>query len=323
MITGPRTEGLFRRYPTFIRTVDSHTAGEATRLIVSGVPPLPEKTMLEKLNAFRTRFDAVRLRLTREPRGHRDLLAALLTDPVSTGSDFGLIYMDARRYPFLCGHATIGAVSTAIEAGWIQAHGPETRVTLDTPSGPMTAVARIDNGKPRSVGIRMVPSFVYELDRPLSVSGTGTLLVDTVCVGGFFVMVSAEQIDLSMDAPDRHRWVELGMRVIDEANRQLTVAHPLREEVKSVDVVEFYAPTGDRRGRSIVIYGERHMDRSPCGTGTAAKLTLLHQRGELATKAHWGPLSPPGSWSRRPWAVFPPWPWRSRARPTSPASTPS
>ncbi|MCG6892110.1 MAG: proline racemase family protein [Desulfobacteraceae bacterium] len=283
MITGPRTEGLLRRYPSFIRTVDSHTAGEATRLIVSGLPPVPGKTMLEKLNAFRTRFDAVRLRLTREPRGSRDLLAALLTDPVSTGSDFGLIYMDARRYPFLCGHATIGAVSTAIESEWIQAHGPETWVTVDTPSGPMTARARIDSGKPRAVAIRMVPSFVYELDQPLSVPGTGTLHVDTVCVGGFFVMVSAEQIDLSMDAPDRHRWIELGMRVIDEANRQLTVAHPLREEVKSVDVVEFYAPMGRRRGRSIVIYGERHMDRSPCGTGTAAKLTLLHHRGELST----------------------------------------
>jgi proline racemase len=95
-------------------------------------------------------------------------------------------------------------------------------------------------------------------------------------------MVSAEQIDLSMNAPDRHRWIELGMQVIDEANRQLTVAHPLREEVHTVDVVEFYRATGRRIGRSIVIYGERHMDRSPCGTGTAAKLTLLHQRGELA-----------------------------------------
>lgn len=110
-------EHLQRRFPSRILTIDSHTAGEPTRLIVAGIPPLPGKTMPAKLEYFRTHLDAIRCLLTSEPRGHRDMLAAAVTEAATQGADFGLIYMDARRYPLLCGHATIGAVTTLIEAG--------------------------------------------------------------------------------------------------------------------------------------------------------------------------------------------------------------
>lgn len=288
------TGALARKFPVRIKTIDSHTAGESTRLIIDGLGPIPGGTMGEKLTYFRHNFDHIRLALTREPRGHRDILAALLTEAVSPRSRFGLIYMDARRYPFLCGHATIGAVATLIEAGVIAITDPAERIIVDTPSGPMETRVTMTNGRLAAVAVRTVPSFVYRADQLLDVPGHGRLMVDTVCVGGFFVMVSADQIGVPLEAAHASELTQLGMRVIESANRQLVVRHPLRPEVRTVDVVEFYDSADHvRRGRSVVIYGEAHMDRSPCGTGTAAKLTLLHHRGLLKvnqTFVNAGPL---------------------------------
>jgi len=275
---------LAERFPSRVLTIDSHTAGEPTRLIVGGIPPIPGKTMQAKLDYFRANLDSIRLLLTSEPRGHRDMLAAAVTEPTTEGADFGLIYMDARRYPFLCGHATIGAVTTLIEAGALSATGAEAVVTVDTPSGPMRTRAQIKADKVDSVAIQMVPSFVYGADQTLRVPGIGTIVVDTVCVGGFFVMVSADQIGIELTLANAKQLVQLGMAIIDNANDQLQVRHPMRPEVTTIDVVEFYDPSGhaQKSGKNIVVYGEAHMDRSPCGTGTAAKMTLLHHRKQLA-----------------------------------------
>lgn len=274
--------------PDQLITIDSHTAGEPTRLIVGGVPPIPGQTVADKRRYLMREWDHIRLQLTREPRGHRDMIAALVTEPVSEGADFGLIYMDARRYPYLCGHATIGAVTTLIEAGAVDAVEPETLVTIDTPSGPAKAIAHVRGRRVDSVTIQLAPSFVYGENQPLDVPGLGRIEVDTVCVGGFFAMVSADQVGLELKPESTERLIELGMTIIDEANAQLTVRHPARPEVTTVDVTEFYTSggvvdgSGRAYGRSAVIYGASHIDRSPCGTGTSAKMAMLHHRGQLA-----------------------------------------
>ncbi len=290
-------ERLSERFPSSLRTIDSHTAGEPTRLVVDGFGEVPGADMAEKRRYFMERLDPVRRLLTREPRGHRDMIAAALTDPVSEGAAFGLIYMDARRYPYLCGHATIGAVTTLIEAGAIEATGPETRVIVDTPSGPMDTLARVRDGVAASVAVQVVPSFVYGRERSLNVPGLGRIAVETVCVGGFFVMVPAESTGLPLTPENSARLVDLGMTLIDCANAQLDVQHPTRPEVSTVDVVEFYEENAGESpgGRSMVIYGERHMDRSPCGTGTAAKLTLLHHQGRIRMDQPYENTSPLGT----------------------------
>ncbi len=279
------TRALSNQFPSRLATIDSHTAGEPTRLIISGVAPVPGQTMEEKRHYFMDNMDHIRLQLTREPRGHRDMMAALVTEPTTEGADFGLIYMDARRYPYLCGHATIGAVTTLMEAGMLpQPNAPETTVMVDTPSGPMEARAFIEDGKVESVAIRTVPSFVYRENETMDMPGLGRITVDTVCVGGFFVMVSADQIGLELTPANGHKLIELGMTIIEVANQQLEVRHPTRPEVTTIDVAEFYNPAGHSHGheKNVVVYGQAHMDRSPCGTGTAAKMTLLHHRGQLA-----------------------------------------
>ena len=288
---------FLERYPDRIVTIDSHVAGEPARLIVGGMGPLPGESMQEKRAFFMERHDHIRLLLTREPRGHRDMFAACVTEPVSAGARFGLIYMDARRYPYLCGHATMGAVMTLIEAGAIDTDGDAQQIMVDTPSGPMQTTAYMQNGKVESVAIRMVPSFVYSDNETLSVSEFGQLTVATVCVGGFFVMVSADQIGLDFSPPNRSRLIELGMELIQAANQQLTVRHPTRPEVNTVDVTEFYDSPMDAedKGNSMVILGEGHMDRSPCGTGTAAKLTLLHHRGQFGFDETFTNKSPLGT----------------------------
>ncbi len=277
---------LTDRFPSPIRTIDSHTAGEPTRLIIDGTGPAPGRTMREKRQYFMENLDHVRLALTREPRGHKGMFVAHVTEPVSENADFGLIYMDPRRYPYLCGHATIGAVTTLIEIGAIEARGPEQTVIVDTPSGLMETKARIKDNKVESVAIQAVPSFVYESERDLDLPDLGAVPVHTVCVGGFFVMVDAGLIDpqiLDLNPENRSRLSHLGKMFIEEANRQLTVRHPERPEVKTVDVVEFYSHDhGSGNGKSLVIYGEDHLDRSPCGTGTTAKMTLLHHRGQIS-----------------------------------------
>jgi proline racemase/trans-L-3-hydroxyproline dehydratase len=298
MLKKDRIEKEFReRYPSRIVTIDSHIAGEPARLIVGGVDPLPGETMPEKREFFMEHYDHIRLLLTREPRGHRDMFAACVTEPVTPGARFGLIYMDARRYPYLCGHATMGAVMTMIEAGGIDPDGDDLQVIVDTPSGPMQTTAYLQNGKVESVAIQMVPSFVYSDNATLSIPGFGQLKVATVCVGGFFVMVSADQIGLDFSPPNRGRLKELGMELIQAANEQLTVRHPTRPEVNTVDVTEFFDPASDAQGqgKSIVVLGEDHMDRSPCGTGTAAKMTLLHHRGLLGLNKAFINTSPLGT----------------------------
>jgi len=275
--------GFLDRYPDRIVAIDSHTQGEPTRLLIGGVGSLPGSTIKDKRDYFESRYDHVRTLLTREPRGHRGMVAAVLTEPVSPQGRFGLFYMDARRYPYLCGHATIGAVVSLIEAGALDADDGDTLITIDTPSGPLDAHTRIRDGRAASVAIEMVPSFVFDTAREVEIAGFGRLTVDLVCVGGFFAMVSARSVGIDLVPHNSHRLIPLGMAVIEAANQNLTVHHPERPEVKTVDVTEFYdddPQTGG--GKSVVIYGESHMDRSPCGTGTTARMTLRHRRGELA-----------------------------------------
>jgi proline racemase len=298
MLTPDRIEaGFLERYSDHILTIDSHTQGEPTRLLISDSWDLHGTTMKEKRADFQARYDHLRLLLTQEPRGHRDMFAAAVVEPVSPSSRFGLIYMDAERYPYLCGHATIGAVTTLIETGIIEAREGRSTVTIDSPSGQLEAMTIVKNGKVESVALDMVPSFVMAHGRELEITGYGKIPVDLVCVGGVFAMVSASVVDIRLVAENSRKLVDLGMQIIAEANNYFEIVHPERPEVKTVDVTEFYdGDPASGEGTSVVVYGKSHMDRSPCGTGTTAKMTLLHQRGHLDLDQPYRNRSPLGTW---------------------------
>lgn len=291
---------LNRTFPDFITTIDSHTEGEITRLIVDGPYSTSGSTMTEKLEYFKSSHDDIRSILTKEPRG-QDLLAALLTDPVSPDAMFGLIYMDAKRYPYLCGHATIGAVATLEKTGFLNLSPGENRVGVDTPSGLMEVMVTVSaDGSLESVALQMVPSFVYQTGQIVSVPDFGEIEVDLVCTGGFFAMVNTDKLGISLELQNRRILTDLGMKIIDAANEQLSITHPTRPDVTTVDVTEFYDTTkqdsaGTASGRGMVIYGESHVDRSPCGTGTASKLALLYHKGKIEMHAPYINHSPLGT----------------------------
>ena len=275
---------LFEDRPDRIVTIDSHTQGEPTRLLISGVGTLPGRTIKDKRDYFESHYDKIRKLMTRDPRGHRGIMAAVVTEPVSPQGKFGLFYMDAKRYPYLCGHGTIGAVVSLIESGLLECEDGDMIITIDTPSGPLDAHTEVRKGHVDSVAIDMVPSFVFDTNCQLEISGFGKVYADLVCVGGFFAMVSAQSVGIELIPENSQKLIQLGMAVIEAANRAFDVYHPLRPEVKSVDVTQFYdqdLPAGN--GKSVVIYGESNMDRSPCGTGTTARMTLLHHLGTLGS----------------------------------------
>jgi proline racemase len=300
-------------------TLDLHAGGEPVRLLIDGLPPIPGQSINDKRLVLAERFDHVRLLLTREPRGHRDMLAAVVTSPVSEDGDFGIVFMDARRYPYMCGHGTIGAVTAFIEMGWLEVEGTEIQgtevpVVVDSPSGPILTrawVTRTDDGRPRveSVAIQLESAFALLLDQSLQVPELGEITTDVVFAGGFFVMVSNEELrrpecsspgprePLALTAENASELIRLGMAITEAANQQLEVRHPTRPYIDTIDVVEFYDPRGDSegRGKNAVIYGEAHIDRSACGTGTSAKMALLHRRGELGVGETFVNESPLGS----------------------------
>jgi proline racemase/trans-L-3-hydroxyproline dehydratase len=279
----------FSRFENQLTTLDLHAGGEPIRLVIDGMPDIPGKTINDKRLYISEHLDHVRLLLTQEPRGHRDMFGGIITDPVSPEGDFGIVFMDACRYPYMCGHGVIGAVTGFIEMGWVEAEYPESLVVVDSPSGPIHARARVGrsaDGHPRveSVAIQLESAFAFLLDHPLEVPELGRITVDVSFAGGFFVMISAKQVGLDLtpeNAPTLARW---GMAAIEAGNQQLDVQHPRRTYINTVDVAEFYDPSGHSRGRgkNFVVLGEGHVDRSPCGTGTSAKMALLHRRGELA-----------------------------------------
>lgn len=284
MIPFQNVSRLFKGGEKPITTIDSHTEGESTRLIVEGLGDIPGHTMMEKMAYFKCHYDPIRCLLTKEPRGSREVLAAMVTKSVTPNAAFGLIYMDAKRYPYLCGHATMGAVVTLAQTGFLELGEGENTILIDTPSGIMDARGNVTDGKVTSVAIHMVPSFVLDTNREVMVEGFGRVRLDLVCTGGFFAMVDAVKLGIDPVMDNKDQLVDLGMKIIDAANEQLEVVHPSRSDVNTVDVTEFYdsgIKNGKARGRGMVVYGESHMDRSPCGTGTAAKLALLHHYGKI------------------------------------------
>lgn len=263
--------------------VDTHTVGEFTRIVVSGFPKLEGNTMIERKNYLATHFDHFRQALMFEPRGHHDMFGALLTDPVNPEADFGVIFMDTGEYLNMCGHGTIGTVTAVIETGLIEAKEPETEVVLEAPAGLIRTKAQVKDGKVVSVTLTNVPAFLYKENLKTVVDGK-EITYDISFGGSFFAIIDAEQpsLNLHVDSKTVPFLQDLGMKLLENVNKEVKVQHP-ELDITTVDLAEFYCHT-DTPGcnrRNVVIFGDHMADRSPCGTGTSAKLATLHAKGEI------------------------------------------
>lgn len=266
-----------------IETIDSHTAGEGTRLVTAGLPPLLGATMAEKLAFARQTMPEAPARLLCEPHGHKDLYGAILTPACRAEADIGLVFMNNHGYEPMCGHAVIGAITSLVETGKLSATAPQTVVRLDTAAGLIQCFAATDGVRVHSVAFTNVPSFAYQLDVPLPIPDFPDLSVDLAYGGNFFVLVEASQLGLEVCRENAARFVPLGMSILEQANRQVNVRHPAQPAGDRILDVRFYQdnPALGAHSRNIVILGDRMIDRSPCGTGTSAELAVRFARGQI------------------------------------------
>jgi proline racemase len=270
------------KYAYKIKTIDSHTMGESTRIVYEGFPKLVGDTMMEKKNYVIEHYDFLRKALMLEPRGHRDMFGALLTEPVHKDADVGVIFMDSASYLNMCGHGSIGTATMLVETGMVEAVEPYTDVVLDAPSGIIKTRVHVEDGKPVGASILNVPSFLYLENQVLYFEDWGEITYDISFGGSFFALVDAEKIGLRLEMSNIDQITELGMRIREAINRTVEIKHPYLD-ITSVDLVEFYAHTKNPKAdmKNCVIFGDAQADRSPCGTGTSAKLAALYAKGLL------------------------------------------
>jgi proline racemase len=268
------------RFTQWISTVDTHTEGQATRIVTGGVPPLPGNSMRVKLEYFRNHHDGLRTVLLAEPRGHRDMYGCILTEPVSPEADFGVFFMHNSGYMNMCGHATIGLSTALFELGMIGTDGDSPTLVLDTPSGIVSVSPEIQENRVAGITFRNSPAFVSALDEVIDVPGVGELHVDVAYGGNYFVFFSAEEAGLELSRATIKPIVDLAMEVLSAANTQFRVGHPLYGEGQ-VNIATIVAPgeNGPSSYRNVHVFGPRQFDRSPGGTGTSARLAVLHAKG--------------------------------------------
>lgn len=271
------------RFESRIKVVDAHTEGEFCRIVVGGVPEPQGATMIEKKKWLEEHCDHIRTALMLEPRGHHDMFGAILCKPVHEEADFGVVYMETGEFLNMCGHCTIGAVTVVIEAGMIPSHEGENTVVLDTPAGIVRTKAMVKGGKVESVTLTNVPAFVYLENQSVNIDGKDIHF--TISFGGsFFALVNTAQLDIGeINAKSVPAYTELGMKILRKIHEEIPVKHP-ELDIDQVDLVEFYGPTPNPDSadmRNVVIFGDAQADRSPCGTGTSAKLATLYKWGEI------------------------------------------
>ena len=271
------------KFITSIHAVDSHTAGEATRVVVGGVPKIPGKSMPEKKQWLEDNLDYLRTAIMLEPRGHKDMFGSILTQPTVDEADYGIIFMDGGGYLNMCGHGTIGAMTVAVETGMVPVTEPVTKVVQEAPAGLIHGQVFVEDGKAKKVSFTNVPAFLYKKDQEVELPGYGKIRFDISFGGSFFAIVKAEQVGLEIVPENAAKLQDLGIQLRDIINKEIPVQHPELPHIHSVDLVEWWSKTETKGAtlKNCVVFGQGQVDRSPCGTGTSAKMATLFAKGEL------------------------------------------
>lgn len=272
------------RFERLISAVDSHTGGNPERVIVGGVPRIPGATMMEKAKYVRRNLDHLRTLLVHEPRGHDNMYASFVIPPVRDEADFGILFLEPGGYATMCGHGTIGICTVLVETGMIEAEEPETEVVLDTPAGLVRTTVSVRDGKVQGVTLKNVPSFLYKADVEVYVPRLGQVKVDIAYGGNFYAILAADQLGMEVVPETAREIISAGTEIWRAVNEQVEIHHPEEPEIDCVNYVEFSAPPTDPGAtiKNAVVVPPSGMDRSPCGTGTSAKMATLHAKGELA-----------------------------------------
>ncbi len=260
-----------------VRTVDYHTAGEPFRIVTGGVDALRGDTILDKRRDALERLDHVRRLLVHEPRGHADMYGCHVVEPNDSEADLGVVFFHNAGYSTACGHGTIALVTWALDSGVLERREGENHVVVDVPSGRLDTWALVENDRVRSVRFRNVPSFVWAEGVEI-----GQVVVD-IAFGGAFYASLEERVEPS----ELPRLIELGREIKREIEAWQDVVHPLEPELHDVYGVIFWQEEGEQplTQRNVTVFADGEVDRSPCGSGTSARLALLDKAGRLSLRS--------------------------------------
>ena len=268
-------------FERMISVVDAHAAGEPLRIVTSGLPQIPGETILQRRQYFLQHMDHIRRFLMHEPRGHSGMYGCIITPPASTDGDFGILFMHNEGYSTMCGHGIIAATKVACQMGIVQ---KKREIRIDSPAGRIVAQVHGDGQSVDQVSFINVPSFVYARDQVLRVNGS-QVKVDVAFGGAFYSFVRVQDTGLTLDLENLPRLVDMGMQIKRATMDEIDVIHPLEPELAGIYGTIITEPT--RRdghtlvSRNLTVFADAQVDRSPTGTGTAARLALLHEKDQM------------------------------------------
>ncbi len=279
-----------------IHAVDTHVCGEPGRVIVGGVLDVPGDTMFEKMVYLETKADHIRKRMLREPRGYPAANCNLILPPTDPRAAAGYVIMEQVEYPGMSGTNTIAVTTVLIETGMVPSTEPITELTLESPAGLIHVVAEVEGGKVKGVTFENVPGYAAYLDAEIDVPELGKVVVDVAYGGMFYVIADAEQVGLRLDPDEAGEITRVGEMIKAATQEQLEPpVHPLNPAIRGVTIAQLSAPPSTpgahRKNTVIVSTGKLDwdrpgtwkgvLDRSPCGTGTSAKMVAMWAKGQL------------------------------------------
>ncbi|MGC4937463.1 proline racemase family protein [Kribbella sp. DT2] len=265
-----------------LSAIDSHTEGMPTRVITGGVGVIPGATMEERRRHFMAHDDDLRLFLMNEPRGHSAMSGAILQPPTRADADWGVLYIEVSGCLPMCGHGTIGVATVLVESGMVPVSEPLTQVRLDTPAGLVVVDVAVKDGRAEHVTLRNVPAYSHALDASVDVKGLGTVTYDLAYGGNFYAILPLEQLGIPFDRSEKDRILQAGLDIMAAINETDRPVHPEDPGIAGCKHVQFTAPGRDGSdSRNAMAIHPGWFDRSPCGTGTCARMAQLHARGEL------------------------------------------
>ncbi|WP_312474225.1 proline racemase family protein [Neobacillus sp.] len=264
-------------------TIDTHTGGNPTRTVISGLPELVGATMSEKMLYMKAEYDWIRKLLMNEPRGHDVMSGALLTAPCHPEADIGVIYIETGGYLPMCGHDTIGVCTALVESGLIHIQEPVTSLKLDTPAGLVEVNIAVAGGKAKEVSFCNVPAFLLK-SVSVDVEGIGLVDADIAYGGNFYAIIDAKSLGLELIPENASMIIEKAITIRNTINEKTDIVHPTYPFIRGLTHVEFFTdPTHkDADVKNTVIVPPGGIDRSPCGTGTSAKLAVLYANQEIS-----------------------------------------
>ena len=274
------------RLQQVITVVGAHAEGEVGRVITGGVIAPAAASMLERQQLLQRDQDWLRGMLLSDPRGSVNAAVNFVTPPIAQDADLGLIVIESNYYPPMSGSNLICTVTVVLETGMLPMREPTTELTVDTPAGLVRVHAECRDGKCRRVSFRNVAACVLHSHRPVFVPNLGTVTVDVAYGGMIYVIVSAEELGFTLSQQEARTLVEVGERIKLAAAEELPSQHPTNPAIHTINQTLFAGPLtfekGVKTSKNAVVVSPGRIDRSPCGTGSSARMALMHSRGELA-----------------------------------------